>query len=146
MPCAHNAVISVGVVLMVAGVLMFTCLNTPSGILPSVVGMFGLPLGLFGTILMVFGMYMAMKARNVATTGYFSHHIGNCTRFHDNQSDIIQRRLERMRSLVSDNRERAPPPPRHSQYSVSGLPPLWDLDPPPSYEMVMKSTMRSSDL
>ena len=55
---------------------------------------------------------------------------------------VFCRRLDRIRRAVSEDRESAnPPPPEPNLNIVPGTPPPWDMEPPPSYETVMKSAL-----
>ncbi|XP_061094335.1 uncharacterized protein si:dkeyp-51f12.3 isoform X2 [Conger conger] len=135
MPSPHGGVLSLGILFMTVGGLMFLCVG-------QMVTWFGLALGLVGFFLMVLGVYMAMKSHHVAVPGHFLLHPRTGTRYSHHQAISLQRRLDRIRRAVSEDRESAnPPPPEPNLNIVPGTPPPWDMEPPPSYETVMKSAL-----
>lgn len=135
MPSPHSGVLSLGILFMTVGGLIFLCVG-------QMVTWIGLVLGLVGFFLMVLGVYMAMKSHPVAVPGHFLLHPRTGTRYSHHQAISLQRRLDRIRRAVSEDREaESAPPPEPNLNIVPGTPPPWDMEPPPSYETVMKSAL-----
>ncbi|KAM9357656.1 uncharacterized protein ABDE67_003144 [Symphorus nematophorus] len=86
---------------------------------------------------------MAMKNLQVAVPGHFLLHPRTGTRFSPRQALAIQRRLDRIRREMSeDSVSRIPDP----EPSLPSTPPPWTMEPPPSYDTVMKSQEHSEQL
>ncbi|XP_036378781.1 uncharacterized protein si:dkeyp-51f12.3 [Megalops cyprinoides] len=135
MPSPHGSVLSLGILLMTVGGLMFLCVT-------QMLFWFGLGLILVGFFLLLLGVFMAMKSHHVAIPGHFLLHSRTGTSYSHNQAIIIQRRLDRIRRAVSEDRATSrPPPPSPGLQSVPVTPLPWTMEPPPSYETVMKSTL-----
>ncbi|KAG9350928.1 hypothetical protein JZ751_024817 [Albula glossodonta] len=135
MPTPHGGVLSLGIFFMTVGGLIFLCVGQK-------LTWFGLALGLVGFFLMVLGVCMAMKSHHVAVPGHFLLHPRTGTRYSNHQAIIIQRRLDRIRRAVSEDREQPRPPPPDAPLNIlPGTPPPWDMEPPPSYETVMKNAL-----
>ncbi|XP_054645772.1 uncharacterized protein si:dkeyp-51f12.3 isoform X2 [Dunckerocampus dactyliophorus] len=133
MPLPQGVLLFLGVLLMIAGGVVALCVGLPSHSAPLFgVGLF---LGLGGVGLLVSGLCMAMKNLQVAVPGHFLLHPRTGTRFSPQQSLAIQRRLDRIRrEMLTDSAGRTPDP----EPAIPSTPPPWTMDPPPSYDTVMK--------
>ncbi|XP_077390634.1 uncharacterized protein LOC144027180 [Festucalex cinctus] len=130
MPLRRVALLLLGVLLMVAGGLVALC--SPLSVL-------GLSLGMGGVGLLVSGLCMAMKNLQAAVPGHFLLHPRTGTRFSPQQSLAIQRRLDRIRREMStDSVGGAPDSEPALEPVLPSTPPPWTMDPPPSYDTVMK--------
>ncbi|MFT7808924.1 hypothetical protein Z043-125759, partial [Arapaima gigas] len=133
MPSPHGAVVSLGILFMTVGGLMFLCVG-------QVVTWFGLALGAVGLFLMVLGLCLAMKARQMAVPGHFLLQPRTGTRYTRHQATVIQRRLDRIRrAVIEDSEPTRLPLPNTNLLTLPGTPPPWDTELPPSYETVMNS-------
>ncbi|XP_072556116.1 uncharacterized protein [Paramormyrops kingsleyae] len=130
MPPPHGAVVSLGILFMTVGGLLFLCVG-------HVVAWFGLGLGMFGIFLMVLGLCLGMKSHHMTVPGHFMLQPRTGTRYSRHQATIIQRRLDRMRRAMSENTE----PANSHMHTQPGTLPPWNTDPPPSYETVMKTAL-----
>ncbi|XP_049911986.1 uncharacterized protein si:dkeyp-51f12.3 [Epinephelus moara] len=141
MPLPQGMLFCLGMLLMTSGGVMVLCLGLPQQSAPLFgVGLF---LGLGGLALLVSGLCMAMKNLQVAVPGHFLLHPRTGTRFSPQQALAIQRRLDRIRREMSeDSVSRAPDP----EPSLPSTPPPWTMEPPPSYDTVMKSQENSEQL
>ncbi|XP_038572374.1 uncharacterized protein si:dkeyp-51f12.3 [Micropterus salmoides] len=134
MPLPQGMLLCLGILLMTAGGVLAVCVG------PFVVGLF---LGLVGLGLLVSGICLAMKNLQVAVPGHFLLHPRTGTRFSPQQALAIQRRLDRIRREMSEDsvsRRPEPEPP------LPSTPPPWTMEPPPSYDTVMKSQEHSEQL
>uniref|UniRef100_UPI0037E939EB uncharacterized protein n=1 Tax=Semicossyphus pulcher TaxID=241346 RepID=UPI0037E939EB len=141
MPLPQGMLLCLGILMLTAGGVMALCIGLPYHSAPLFgVGMF---LGLGGMGLLVSGLCMAMKNLQVAVPGHFLLHPRTGTRFSPQQALAIQRRLDRIRREMSEDSVsgRAEPEP-----SLPSTPPPWTMEPPPSYDTVMKSQERSEQL
>ncbi|XP_035812640.1 uncharacterized protein si:dkeyp-51f12.3 [Amphiprion ocellaris] len=140
MPVHQGVLVCLGVLLMSAGGVMVLGFGLNSSVLLFALGLF---LGLGGMGLLVSGLCMAMKNLHVAVPGHFLLHPRTGTRFSPQQAEAIQRRLDRIRREMSaDSVSRTPEP----EPSLPSTPPPWTMEPPPSYDTVMKSQERSEEL
>ncbi|RVE73892.1 hypothetical protein OJAV_G00036060 [Oryzias javanicus] len=132
MSAHHRTLLCVGMLLMSAGgVLAFIV-----GPLQMVPFLIGILLGVVGAALFITGLCLAMKNLQVAVPGHFLLHPRTGTRFNPQQAQAIQRRLDRIRrEMSSDSVEEAPEP----EPPLPCTPPPWTMEPPPSYDTVMKS-------
>ncbi|XP_041791773.1 uncharacterized protein si:dkeyp-51f12.3 [Chelmon rostratus] len=141
MPLPQGMLLCLGMLLMTAGGVMALCVGLPQHSAP-LFG-FGLFLGLGGVGLLVSGLCMAMKNLQVAVPGHFLLHPRTGTRFSPQQALSIQRRLDRIRREMSeDSVSRIPEP----ESSLPSTPPPWTMEPPPSYDTVMKSQEHREEL
>ncbi|XP_077572519.1 uncharacterized protein LOC144196341 [Stigmatopora nigra] len=138
MPLPQGALLLLGVLLLVAGGLVALCTPLP------VLGLF---LGMGGVGLLVSGLCMTMKNLQAAVPGHFLLHPRTGTRFSPQQSLAIQRRLDRIRREMStDSVGGAPDPETVPEPApepilepvLPSTPPPWTMEPPPSYDTVMK--------
>ncbi|XP_061894583.1 uncharacterized protein si:dkeyp-51f12.3 [Entelurus aequoreus] len=135
MPLPQGVLLFLGVLMMIAGGAVALCVGLPNHSAPWFgVGLF---FGLGGVGLLVSGLCMAMKNLQVAVPvpGHFLLHPRTGTRFSPQQSLAIQRRLDRIRremstDSVGDTQDPEP--------ALPATPPHWTMDPPPSYDTVMK--------
>lgn len=141
MPIPQGMLLCLGMLLVTAGGVMALCVGLPQHSAPLFgVGLF---LGLGGVGLLVSGLCMAMKNLQVAVPGHFLLHPRTGTRFSPQQALAIQRRLDRIRREMSeDSVSRIPEP----EATLPATPPPWTMEPPPSYDTVMKSQERSEQL
>ncbi|XP_071371683.1 uncharacterized protein [Centroberyx affinis] len=133
MPFPQGILLCLGLVLMTVGVILALC----TGLTHHTIPLFelGLFLGLGGAGLVVTGLCVAMKNLQVAVPGHFLLHPRTGTRFSPHQALAIQRRLDRIRREMSADSVSRPEP----EPSLPSTPPPWDMEPPPSYDTVMKS-------
>ncbi|XP_051929174.1 uncharacterized protein si:dkeyp-51f12.3 [Hippocampus zosterae] len=139
MPLPYGALLLLGVLLMGAGGLVALCAPLPSFYAP----VMGLSLGMGGVGLLVSGLCMAMKNLQAAVPGHFLLHPRTGTRFSPQQSLAIQRRLDRIRREMSTDSvggapEREAGPETALEPVLPSTPPPWTMEPPPSYDAVMK--------
>ncbi|CAK6956054.1 uncharacterized protein si:dkeyp-51f12.3 [Scomber scombrus] len=141
MPLPQGMVLCLGMLLMTAGGVMALCVGLPNNSAPLFgVGLF---LGLGGVAMLVSGLCMAMKKLQVAVPGHFLLHPRTGTRFSPQQALAIQRRLDRIRREMSADSVTTRPEP---EPSLPSTPPPWTMEPPPSYDTVMKSQEHSEQL
>ncbi|XP_034036338.1 uncharacterized protein si:dkeyp-51f12.3 [Thalassophryne amazonica] len=130
----QGILLCVGLLLVTVGVVIAMC----SGMYQQTYLLFGLGvfLGLGGTGLLVAALCMVMKNLHVSVPGHFLLHPRTGTRFSPRQALAIQRRLDRIRREMStDSVSRRPEPESY----LPSTPPPWTMEPPPSYDMVMKN-------
>nr|XP_054586029.1 uncharacterized protein si:dkeyp-51f12.3 [Nothobranchius furzeri] len=137
----HCTLLCLGVLLLTAGIIMALYFDGPAAPL----FMLGIFLGLGGLCLVVAGVCVALKNLQVTVPvpGHFLLHPRTGTRFNPQQALAIQRRLDRIRREMSaDSVIRTPEP----EPPLPSTPPPWTMEPPPSYDMVMKSQENSQQL
>ncbi|XP_042272425.1 uncharacterized protein si:dkeyp-51f12.3 [Thunnus albacares] len=141
MPLPRGMLLCLGMLMMTAGGVMALCVGLPSHSAPLFgVGLF---LGLGGVGLLVSGLCMTMKNLQVAVPGHFLLHPRTGTRFSPQQALAIQRRLDRIRREMSTDSVSTRPEP---EPSLPSTPPPWTMEPPPSYDTVMKSQEHNQQL
>ncbi|GAA6229394.1 uncharacterized protein si:dkeyp-51f12.3 [Lates japonicus] len=141
MPIPKGMLLCLGIVLMTAGGVLVLCVGLPYQSSPLFI--LGVFVGLGGVGLLVSGLCMAMKNLQVAVPGHFLLHPRTGTRFSPQQALSIQRRLDRIRREMSaDSVSQRPEP----EPSLPSTPPPWTMEPPPSYDTVMKSQEHSEQL
>ncbi|XP_054459494.1 uncharacterized protein si:dkeyp-51f12.3 [Anoplopoma fimbria] len=141
MPLPQGMLLCLGFVLMTAGGVTALCVGLPQQSAPLFA--LGLFLGMGGVALLVSGLCMAMKNLQVAVPRHSLLHPRTGTRFSPQQALAIQRRLDRIRREMSeDSVSRAPEP----EPPLPSTPPPWTMEPPPSYDTVMKSQEHSDQL
>ncbi|KAL1254542.1 hypothetical protein QQF64_016771 [Cirrhinus molitorella] len=71
---------------------------------------------------------------------------GTCYTHH--QAIVVQRRMDRIRRATAEEHSpvQVPPPPDTSPQIQPATPPPWQMEPPPSYETVMKTTTAVNQL
>ncbi|XP_062306284.1 uncharacterized protein si:dkeyp-51f12.3 [Osmerus eperlanus] len=129
MPSAQGTLLTLGLVLFVVGVVTHFCIRLEP------VHLLGIYLGFGGLAMVMIGLCVSMK-KVVAVPGHFLLHPRTGTRFSQQQALAIQRRLDRVRREMSEDPEIPRPPP---ESPMSSTPPPWDMEPPPSYDTVMKN-------
>ncbi|KAJ0032234.1 hypothetical protein NQD34_002315 [Periophthalmus magnuspinnatus] len=140
MPIPQGALLCLGLVLTTVGVVVTIFLG-----LTGPVPLFGLGvcLSLGGVGILGAGFCRAMKKHLVpGVPGHFLLHPRTGTRFSPQQGLAIQRRLDRIRrEMSSDSVSRGPEP----DPPLPSTPPPWTMEPPPSYDTVMKSQGHSQE-
>ncbi|XP_015244953.1 PREDICTED: alpha-protein kinase 1-like isoform X2 [Cyprinodon variegatus] len=134
----HGTLLFLGLLLMISGAIMVFCLGTVHATIPLFV--LGVFLGTGGITLVVAGVCMAKKNFQVGVPGHFLLHPPTGTRFSPQQALAIQRRLDRIRREISTDAVSTTPEP---EPSLPSTPPPWTMEPPPSYDTVMKSQEHS---
>ncbi|KAM4574435.1 uncharacterized protein V3H82_009114 [Fundulus diaphanus] len=130
----HGTLLCLGLLLMISGAIMaFSYSSSPTKVPLMVLGIF---LGMGGLSLVVAGVCMAKKNFQVGVPGHFLLHPPTGTRFSPQQALAIQRRLDRIRREISTDAVSTLPEP---EPSLPSTPPSWTMEPPPSYDTVMKS-------
>ncbi|XP_034565383.1 uncharacterized protein si:dkeyp-51f12.3 [Notolabrus celidotus] len=136
MPPPKGLLICVGLLLTAGGALA-VCFGLPfhSSSLFGVLLLLELGAIVGGVGLLVCGLCMAMKNLQGSVPGHSLLHPRTGTRFSPQQALAIQRRLDRIRREMSEDSVsgRAEPEP-----SLPSTPPPWTMEPPPSYDTVMK--------
>ncbi|KAF3691162.1 hypothetical protein EXN66_Car006837 [Channa argus] len=141
MPLPKDMLLSLGILLITVGVVMVLCAGGSHLSAPLFgVGTF---VSLGGMGLLVSGLCLAMKNLQVAVPGHFLLHPRTGTRFSPQQALAIQRRLDRIRREMSEDSVSRNPEP---EPSLPSTPPPWTMEPPPSYDTVMKSQEHSQQL
>ncbi|XP_068581598.1 uncharacterized protein si:dkeyp-51f12.3 [Cebidichthys violaceus] len=141
MPFPRGMLLCLGIVLMTAGGVVALGVGLAQQSAPLfALGMF---LGMGGMALLVSGICMAMKNLQVAVPGHSLLHPRTGTRFSPQQALAIQRRLDRIRREMSEDSVTGAPEP---EPSLPSTPPPWTMEPPPSYDTVMKSQEHSEQL
>ncbi|XP_065812112.1 uncharacterized protein si:dkeyp-51f12.3 [Labrus bergylta] len=138
---SQGMLLCLGSLLLTAGGVMSLLMGLPWHSAPLFGA--GLFLGLVGGGLLVVGLCMAMKNLQVAVPGHSLLHPRTGTRFSPQQALALQRRLDRIRREMSEDSvsRRAEP-----ETPLPSTPPPWTMEPPPSYDTVMKSQERSDHL
>ncbi|XP_037325587.1 uncharacterized protein si:dkeyp-51f12.3 [Pungitius pungitius] len=140
MPPPRGMLLCLGIVLMTAGGGMALGVGLAQQSAPLFA--LGLFLAMGGVALLVSAICMAMKNLQVAVPGHSLLHPRTGTPFSPQQALAIQRRLDRIRREMSEDSVRsveAEPP-------LPSTPPPWTMEPPPSYDTVMKSQEHSERL
>ncbi|XP_074524902.1 uncharacterized protein LOC141789400 [Halichoeres trimaculatus] len=136
MPPPQGLLICVGL-LLTAGGAVAVCVGLPYHSASFFGALLFLELGaiLGGVGLLVWGLCLAMKKLQVSVPGHSLLHPRTGTRFSPQQALAIQRRLDRIRREMSEDSVsvRAEPEPY-----LPSTPPPWTMEPPPSYDTVMK--------
>ncbi|KAM7388547.1 hypothetical protein PAMP_024714 [Pampus punctatissimus] len=141
MPLPQGMLLCLGMLLMTAGGVVALCVGLPNH--SAELFIIGLFVGLGGVGLLVSGLCMTMKNLQVAVPGHFLLHPPTGTRFSPQQALAIQRRLDRIRREMSADSVSTRPEP---EPSLPSTPPPWTMEPPPSYDTVMKSQEHSEQL
>ncbi|KAI1892007.1 hypothetical protein AGOR_G00149560 [Albula goreensis] len=144
MPSLHHGAIIIGVFLIVTGGAT-AFLTASHGKLQA----FSLCCVVLGALLLILGLFWAMNGKS-SSGSYgadyshvlFNHPPGN---FIESQSVMFQRTLERQR-CAAYGEDFDYPPLEPSYCSPQGRPSHWDLEPPPPYEVAIKTTRSSTHL
>ncbi|XP_047006892.1 uncharacterized protein si:dkeyp-51f12.3 [Ictalurus punctatus] len=96
----------------------------------------------FGVLIWSFCRVMKSSNPNMTIPGHFLLTSRTGTQYTYEQAIALQRRLDRIRRASAEERRSAQisPPILPGLHSLPGTPPPWDMEPPPSYETVMKTT------
>ncbi|KAF4070856.1 hypothetical protein AMELA_G00278410 [Ameiurus melas] len=96
----------------------------------------------FGVLICSFCRVMKSSNHNMTIPGHFLLTSRTGTQYTYEQAIALQRRLDRIRRASAEERRSAQnsPPTLPGLHSLPGTPPPWDMEPPPSYETVMKTT------
>lgn len=131
MPTTQGVLLCLGSVLTIGGVVtIFLGLTGPV-----LLFVFGMCVTLMGVGLLGASCCRAMKKNLVpGVPGHFLLHPRTGTRFSPQQGLAIQRRLDRIRREMSSDSVRRPEP----DTPLPSTPPPWTMEPPPSYDTVMK--------
>ncbi|KAA0708791.1 hypothetical protein E1301_Tti018061 [Triplophysa tibetana] len=102
----------------------------------------GLAVTCLGVFNFVLALCLAGKPTHVTVPGHCILHPRTGTCFTPHQALAVQRRLDRIRRAAEENHNAVQTPPSSgtNQLSPPGTPPPWQMEPPPSYETVMKTT------
>lgn len=139
MPVPQGVLVCLGLVLTTVGVVVTICLG-----LTGPVPLFGLGMciALGGMGLLGASFCRAMKKHLVpGVPGHFLLHPRTGTRFSPQQGLAIQRRLDRIRREMSADSVGRPEP----ETPLPSTPPPWTMEPPPSYDTVMKGHEHSQE-
>ncbi|TNN44214.1 hypothetical protein EYF80_045589 [Liparis tanakae] len=155
MPSLHHGTIFIGAFLIVTGGSTAFLASSQSRLQA-----FSLCCVVLGVVMLILGLFWAMNSKSSAAN--YNHRGGEfdpeCPhypydypnfaghalftpppggRFPESQSVFLPRRLDRIRREMSeDSVSRAPEP---EPPSLPSTPPPWTMEPPPSYDTVMKS-------
>ncbi|KAK1795891.1 hypothetical protein P4O66_008994 [Electrophorus voltai] len=136
MSMAHGGLVSLGVLLVAVGVILVMVSQMYTGAV-------GTALGVLGFGVLIYSFCKTMKSRaHMTFPGHFLLHPRTGTRYTYEQAVALQRRLDRIRRASAEERPSVQQylPAQISLHSLPGSPPPWDMEPPPSYEAVMKTT------
>lgn len=132
MPIPQGVLLCLGLVLTTVGVVVTLFLGV-TGPVPLIV--VGMCVALMGIGLLGASFCRAMKKHLVpGVPGHFLLHPRTGTRFSPQQGLAIQRRLDRIRREMSSDSVTRPEP----DTPLPSTPPPWTMEPPPSYDTVMK--------
>ncbi|KAG7487740.1 hypothetical protein MATL_G00026640 [Megalops atlanticus] len=145
MPSLHHGAVFIGVFLIATGGAT-AFLTSSHGRLQA----FSLCCVVLGAVLLILGLFWAMngKSNSGSYSNDYSHVLfapppGN--HFPESQSVLFQRTLESQRHGVYGE-DFDYPPADPSFFNSPGRPPHWDLEPPPPYEVAIKTTRSSTHL
>ncbi|XP_076873150.1 uncharacterized protein LOC143522980 [Brachyhypopomus gauderio] len=136
MSLAHGGLVSLGVLLVAVGVILVMVSQVTMGVI-------GTALGVLGFGVLIYSFCKTMKSRaHMTFPGHFLLHPRTGTRYTYEQAIALQRRLDRIRRASAEEGRTGPQylPTHVSLHSLARTPPPWDMEPPPSYEAVMKTT------
>ncbi|KAL2089568.1 hypothetical protein ACEWY4_014256 [Coilia grayii] len=140
MPSPRTVAVTVGTACIVVGLILFLTMWSP-------LLLAGFFLCVFGAVILVYVFCQVIKSDQLTVPGHFLLHPRTGTRYTPHQAMAIQRRLDRIRRAAEEEQPQVstvcPPPalPQHpSQQSLPRTPPPWEMEPPPSYETVMKGS------
>ncbi|XP_072537840.1 uncharacterized protein [Salminus brasiliensis] len=131
--------VSVGVLLVAVGICLIV----------TFMGAVGLAVCGLGLAILIVSFCKVMKSNSHMTIpGHFLLHPRTGTRYTYEQAIALQRRLDRIRRASAEERRSIQrcPTTLTSLHSLPGTPPPWDMEPPPPYETVMKTTTSLNQL
>ncbi|KAF4099341.1 hypothetical protein G5714_019467 [Onychostoma macrolepis] len=131
----HRWQVSLGILLVVAGLVLFMTMYM-------YVVLISIPIVCLGLFILIRAFCVVFKSSHVALPGHFLLHPRTGTRYTHHQAIAVQRRLDRIRRATAEEHSpvQVPPTSDISPQSQPATPPPWQMEPPPSYETVMKTT------
>lgn len=131
----HRWQVSLGILLVIAGLVLFMTINM-------YIIFISMPLVCLGLFILIRAVCMVIKSSHVAVPGHFLLHPRTGTRYTHHQAIAVQRRLDRIRRATAEEHSpvQVPPTSQIGPQSQPATPPPWQMEPPPSYETVMKTT------
>lgn len=135
----HRWQVLLGVLLVIAGIVVLTMLTMFE--LSSII-VTGLAIVCLGLSILMRALCMVIKCGDVPVTGHVLYPPRTGTRYTYHQAIAVQRRLDRIRRATEEdcNAVHLPPPSVTRDPRLPGTLPPWPMEPPPSYETVMKTT------
>ncbi|XP_056620776.1 uncharacterized protein si:dkeyp-51f12.3 [Triplophysa dalaica] len=102
----------------------------------------GLAVTCLGVFTFTLALCLACKPSHVTVPGHCILHPRTGICYTPHQALAVQRRLDRIRRAAEENHNEVQTLPSSgtNQLSLPGTPPPWQMEPPPSYETVMKTT------
>ncbi|NP_001315068.1 uncharacterized protein isoform X1 [Danio rerio] len=137
----HRLQVSLGVLLVMAGLVFFVTMGSYTILI-------GLAIVFLGLLILIRAFCVVIKSSHVAVPGHFLLHPRTGTRYTHHQAIAVQRRLDRIRRATAEDHSTVQMPPASdaSPQSQPATPPPWQMEPPPSYETVMKTTIAVNQL
>ncbi|TRY60321.1 hypothetical protein DNTS_013657 [Danionella cerebrum] len=137
----HRWQVSLGVLLMMAGLVLFMTME------PYIV-LTGMGIVCLGLFILIRALCVVIKSSHVEVPGHFLLHPRTGTCYTHHQAIAVQRRLDRIRRATAEDQSTVPVPPESdtSPQSQPETPPPWQMEPPPSYETVMRSATAANQL
>ncbi|KAG1964603.1 uncharacterized protein si:dkeyp-51f12.3 [Pimephales promelas] len=133
--------VSLGILVVIVGIVLFITMQFYSILI-------GVAIVCLGLLILIRAFCMVIKSSHVAVPGHFLLHPRTGTRYTHHQAIAVQRRLDRIRRATAENHitVQVPPTTDTSPQSQPATPPPWQMEPPPSYETVMKTTTALNQL
>lgn len=135
----HRWQVSLGILLVIAGLVLFTTMFMYKHMY---IVFISVPIVCLGLLILIRAFGVAIKSSDVPVPGHFllQSRTGTCYTHH--QAIAVQRRLDRIRRATAEEHSsvQAPPTSDIGPQSQPATPPPWQMEPPPSYETVMKIT------
>ncbi|XP_042633166.1 uncharacterized protein si:dkeyp-51f12.3, partial [Cyprinus carpio] len=131
----HRWQVSLGILLVMAGLVLFMTMDM-------YIVLIGMAIVCLGLFILIRAFCTVIKSSHVAVTGHFLLHPRTGTQYTHHQAIAVQRRLDRIRRATAEQHSsvQVPPTSDTSPQSQPATPPPWQMEPPPSYETVMKTT------
>ncbi|XP_056620864.1 uncharacterized protein si:dkeyp-51f12.2 [Triplophysa dalaica] len=149
MPSLHQGAIFIGVFLIVTG--GSTAFLTSN---QSKLQAFSMCCVVLGAVMLILGLFWAMNGKRnpVPYNEEFSHDYSQVlftpppgSHFPESQSVFLHGTLQR-RGVYGEDLDYPPMEPACFSPTIRGRPPHWDLEPPPPYEVAIKTTTSSTRL
>ncbi|XP_056118776.1 uncharacterized protein si:dkeyp-51f12.3 [Rhinichthys klamathensis goyatoka] len=133
--------VSLGILVVITGIVLFITMQYYSILI-------GVAIVCLGLLILIHAFCMVIKSSHLAVPGHFLLHPRTGTRYTHHQAIAVQRRLDRIRRGTAENHitVQVPPTSDASPQSQPATPPPWQMEPPPSYETVMKTTTALNQL
>ncbi|TSK58127.1 hypothetical protein Baya_3775 [Bagarius yarrelli] len=151
MPSLHHGAVFIGVFLIVTG--GSTAFLTSS---QSRLQAFSLCCVVLGAVMLILGLFWAMngKSHQGSYTNEYTHDYGHVlfspppgSHFPESQSVFLHRNFERQRrGLYGDDFDYPPMEPTCFSPAARGPLPHWEMEPPPPYEVAIKTTCSSTNM